>query len=290
MGLGSDSCAAVLSNTLYANLAINAFLSANKACNVAIEQDKEKDPHFYSSCTCSQLKTTTNYGLQVSGYQYVESNGALFTADYPTSSPYVTSVGATQFLTDSSGAVTEEVACSILTGAIITTGGGFSLSQAAEDYQTQAVRGWSSNTSNPFPPSYSYDINNRAYPDVAFNGHNYLIYYSDSTSDNCPCSAGEVDGTSCSSPALAGMISLINDQLLNAGKPQLGFLNYLLYQMAEDQPSAFNDIVSGNNFCNRGWCCQYGYTAVPGWDPVSGLGSPNYQSFLNYVLQAKGMN
>ena len=49
----------------------------------------------------------------------------VFTADYPTSSPYVTSVGATQFLS-ANGKVQQEVACSILTGAIITTGGGFS--------------------------------------------------------------------------------------------------------------------------------------------------------------------
>lgn len=54
-----------------------------------------------------------------------------------------------------------------------------------------------------------------------------------------------VDGTSCASPAFAGLISLINDKLLNAGKTQLGFLNPLLYQMASAMPSAFHDITSG---------------------------------------------
>ena len=99
----------------------------------------------------------------------------------------------------------------------------------------------------------------RAYPDVAFNGHHYLIYFSNVSSDACPCLPTEVDGTSCSAPALSGLITLVNDQLLNHGKSQLGFLNYLLYQMAAEQADTFNDITSGNNNCNRAYCCQYGY-------------------------------
>eukprot|EP00027_Filamoeba_sp_ATCC50430_P004568 CAMPEP_0168555022 /NCGR_PEP_ID=MMETSP0413-20121227/8102_1 /TAXON_ID=136452 /ORGANISM="Filamoeba nolandi, Strain NC-AS-23-1" /LENGTH=702 /DNA_ID=CAMNT_0008585823 /DNA_START=63 /DNA_END=2171 /DNA_ORIENTATION=+ len=287
MGIESDACSSILRS---ANSALNTFVSNNKACNAAIEKDKEKNPHFYSSCACSSLKSYTGGGFQITGYTYSQSNGALFVADYPTSSPYVTSVGATQFITNTAGQVTEEVVCSILTGAIITTGGGFSVYQTAEDYQTQAVIDWYNTAGSTLPPSYSFNTKYRAYPDVAFNGHNYLIYYSDQTSDSCPCSKTVVDGTSCASPAFAGLVTLLNDNLLNSGKTPLGFLNYLLYQMSADSPSTFTDITSGNNFCNRAYCCTYGYTAVKGWDPASGLGSPVYSNFLNYVLSAKGVS
>jgi subtilase family serine protease len=286
MGIESDACNSILHS---ANSALNSFVSNNKACNAAIEKDKENNQHFYSSCQCSALKSLNSGGFQITGYSYSQANGALFVADYPTSSPYVTSVGATQFLTDSSGNIQSEVVCSILTGAIITTGGGFSSFQNSEDYQTQAVQDWYNTAGSTLPPSYSFNTKYRAYPDVAFNGHNYLIYYSDSTSDNCPCTKTVVDGTSCASPAFAGVITLLNDNLLNSGKSPLGFLNYLLYQMVASQPNTFNDITSGNNYCNRAYCCTYGYTAIKGWDPASGLGSPDYPNFLSYVLQAKGV-
>jgi len=58
--------------------------------------------------------------------------------------------------------------------------------------------------------------------------------------------------------------------------------------MVAEQPNTFNDINTGNNYCNRAYCCTFGYTAIKGWDPASGLGSPNYSNFLNYVLAAKG--
>ena len=71
------------------------------------------------------------------------------------------------------------------------------------------------------------------------------------------------NGTSASAPVFAAMISLLNDQLISAGKPALGFLNPLLYSTAI---SAFNDITSGDNFA----CSDYttGFEASNGWDPV----------------------
>lgn len=52
-----------------------------------------------------------------------------------------------------------------------------------------------------------------------------------------------VGGTSCSSPIFASMIALINDRLIAAGKPVLGFLNPFLYA----NPQAFTDITTGSN-------------------------------------------
>jgi tripeptidyl-peptidase I len=50
-----------------------------------------------------------------------------------------------------------------------------------------------------------------------------------------------VSGTSCSSPIFASVIALLNNELLNAGKPVLGFLNPWAYA----NPQAFNDITTG---------------------------------------------
>ena len=48
------------------------------------------------------------------------------------------------------------------------------------------------------------------------------------------------------------------------------------------------DITVGHNKCGAyGWmpvCCETGYTATVGWDPVSGVGSPNIAALREYVL------
>ncbi|TFY67250.1 hypothetical protein EVJ58_g1740 [Rhodofomes roseus] len=78
-----------------------------------------------------------------------------------------------------------------------------------------------------------------------------------------------VDGTSCSSPTFASVVSLLNDELVGSGKPVLGFLNPWLYSTAA---GAFNDITEGSN----PGCGTDGFNATAGWDPVTGLGSPDY--------------
>jgi subtilase family serine protease len=288
MGVGSDNCAVVL-NEPNLNDALNAWAEDNSDCQIGIEYDTRKNPHVYSSCTCDKLKVKASSGISIAPYTFDQNNGAVFAADYPTSSPYVTSVGATQF-TWSGNTVASEIGASILTGAIITTGGGFSSFQAQPSYQSAAVAAYLS-SGVALPPSFSYNPQMRAYPDIAFNGHHYQIFFSNNTDqDTCPCASMPVDGTSCSSPALAGLISLINDKLINAGKSPLGFLNPILYKIASADPSAFTDITSGSNQCNRAYCCEYGYTATTGWDPVSGLGSPVFPKLEAYFLSAKGVN
>lgn len=71
-----------------------------------------------------------------------------------------------------------------------------------------------------------------------------------------------IGGTSASSPTFAGIIALLNDYKLAQDGSTLGFLNPLLYA----NPSAFNDITSGSN----PGCGTNGFTAVAGWDPVTG--------------------
>jgi subtilase family serine protease len=284
MGIGSDACQGVLQDP-NANAALEAFMRRNLACGLTLEEDAYGLPHVWSSCACSSLQSVTSHGYTFSQYTFSPSQGAVFTADYPTSSPYVTSVGATQFV-PGSNPLREETA-SILNGALITTGGGFSSFQPQPSYQAQAVAKYLASPGITLPPSFAYNPNMRAYPDVALNGHNYVVYYSNDTSDQCPCSSMHVDGTSASSPAFAGMITLVNNKLLSMGLSPLGFLNPLLYQMAQEAPEAFTDITSGSNRCNRAYCCIYGWEGAPGWDPVSGLGTINFPQFLDYVMKIK---
>lgn len=77
------------------------------------------------------------------------------------------------------------------------------------------------------------------------------------------------------------MISLTNAYLANQNKPPMGWVNPFLYQYSS---KFFSDVTSGSNKGLSGstncYVCQYGYYAGVGWDPVSGLGTLNLQSFM----------
>ena len=94
--LGSDACAGFL-NDPNADRVISAFFNKNSNCKVNLEKDLEGLYHVYSTCSCQSLQAITQSGYNVAGYVFNRANGPVFTADYPTSSPFVTSVGATQF-------------------------------------------------------------------------------------------------------------------------------------------------------------------------------------------------
>ncbi len=92
-----------------------------------------------------------------------------------------------------------------------------------------------------------------------------------------------VGGTSAATPAFAGMVTLLNQALVSSGaqsKPGLGNINPALYGLARSSAGVFHDIVSGSNIVpcvvstlNCPSTGQFGYSAGPGYDPVTGLGS-----------------
>ena len=75
--------------------------------------------------------------------------------------------------------------------------------------------------------------------------------------------------------ARAGVFAQLNDLVLAKGDPPLGFLNPLIYQNAQ----AFFDVTSGINDEGTG----IGFTAVAGWDPATGMGTPNYAALKEVV-------
>ena len=73
------------------------------------------------------------------------------------------------------------------------------------------------------------------------------------------------------------MVSLLNDARIAAGLSSLGFLNPWLYTKGFN---GLNDIVGGNN----PGCGTDGFTAVKGWDPVTGFGTPNFGLLKDLAL------
>jgi subtilase family serine protease len=209
---------------------------------------------------------------------------------FPASSPWVTAVGATMLNETSSAPFNykkppickdfpcatngTEVVCTFPT-ALITTGGGFSTYSPLPSWQAKQVNAYL-NSSVPLPPRKYFNATNRAYPDISALGHNYVIQWGGM--------AIQVDGTSCSSPVIAGMIALLNSARLNAGKSSLGFINPMLYTAANTK-GIFNDITTGNNKCTENCCSTIGFESATGWDPVTGLGTPNFPALLKYVSQ-----
>jgi len=206
---------------------------------------------------------------------------------FPGASPWVLSIGASM-LTDSNpsdpykfespfcqsvdcSTSTTEIVCSY-PNALITTGGGFSTFLSRPSYQNDVVSAYLASAN--LPPARDFNSTNRGFPDVSALGHNYLITYFGYNTI--------VDGTSASSPVWAGIVTRWNAYRLSNGLSPLGFINPLIYQMYRDEPSAFNDITTGNNDCTES-CCVEGFDAAVGWDPVIGLGTPVYSLMWKYI-------
>ena len=108
----------------------------------------------------------------------------------------------------------------------------------------------------------------RGYPDVSANGVNYVVAVDGAFS--------LIYGTSASAPTFASLVNLINEKRIKAKKAPVGFLNPSLYA----NPQVLNDITKGGN---QG-CGTKGFSSVEGWDPVTGLGTPNYPAMLNLFM------
>jgi subtilase family serine protease len=116
----------------------------------------------------------------------------------------------------------------------------------------------------------------RGVPDVAANGESgtgMALAFSDGGGQRyILVGAG---GTSAAAPFWAGLIALADQE---AGHP-LGFVNPAIYRIARGPlyHKAFHDITTGNNTVTLNGTTITGYQAGPGWDPVTGWGTPDAQ-------------
>lgn len=101
-------------------------------------------------------------------------------------------------------------------------------------------------------------------PDVSANA-NFTFY---TCADQEACLANEYGGTSFATPMWAAYIALVNQQLAANGESTIGFLNPTLYSIGvgSNYDTDFHDITSGTSGS---------YSAVTGYDLVTGWGSPN---------------
>lgn len=101
-------------------------------------------------------------------------------------------------------------------------------------------------------------------PDVSANA-NFTFYV---CADQTTCTANEYGGTSFAAPMWAGYIALVNQQLVSEGQSTIGFLNPTIYaqNVTSSYDTDFHDITSGTSGS---------YSAVTGYDLVTGWGSPN---------------
>lgn len=85
-------------------------------------------------------------------------------------------------------------------------------------------------------------------------------------------------GTSAAAPLWAAVIALADQY---AGR-HLGFVNPALYRIGRSAGyhQAFNDVTRGTNTVEVSGQTITGYQAAPGWDPVTGWGSPNAQGLV----------
>jgi len=203
------------------------------------------------------------------------------TVGWPASDPLVTGVGGTYLCTDALN-TTSRVLDNVSPPANcqgqneeevgwIASGGGFSHVFGTPAYQGTLPAGSTSIGSM------------RGVPDIALQSSSrtgalvYLTLPPDGTSGlicgSAPCSTGwyDIGGTSLACPEWAGLVA-IAAQIHGGG---LGLINPRLYELAADPTSYANDffdVTTGNNQADPS---VPGYPATTGWDPVTGLGTPN---------------
>ncbi|TKA48170.1 hypothetical protein B0A54_01663 [Friedmanniomyces endolithicus] len=136
------------------------------------------------------------------------------------------------------------------------------------------------------------DFGGRGFPDISAHSlyPDYLTVI-----DGVPSPNG---GTSAASPVVAAIFALLNDARFRAGEPALGFANPWLYETAANT-SAINDVINGAALGCGGVDLQTGavlagadiipyatWNATIGWDPVTGLGTPNFGNMKDLALSS----
>lgn len=181
---------------------------------------------------------------------------------YPAEDDYVTAVGGTDLqVTKPGGAWSSETAW-------VDSGGGISQDNIP-------IPAWQQlagviNSSNKGSTTL------RNIPDVAGEA-NFDFYV---CLDQSGCTGG-YGGTSFAAPMWAGFMALVNQQAIANGNPPLGFVNPAIYNLglSSGYSAAFHDITSGGNG---------GFSAVTGYDLVTGWGSPIGAGLISALAGASG--
>jgi kumamolisin len=173
--------------------------------------------------------------------------------DHPSSDPMVLSCGGTQIDAKDRDVVWNDGTGFDTPDGGWAGGGGVSTVFPLPDYQQGAN----------VPASLVSEKVGRGVPDVAMSATDYFVRV-----DGYEGASG---GTSAVAPLMAGLVALLNQ----AGKKRVGFLNPFLY--ANVAKGVVHDVTDGTNAING---TVKGYAAGKGWDPASGLGTPDGAAIL----------
>jgi len=272
------------------------YLVDNHLADVVSQSFSTAEPDFHGAASIQNLRHAFVSGT-AAGVTFLSSSGDNGTENnaktpiknpaaldspsvgWPASDPLVTAVGGTYLCTDGpTGTVVDSSSPGGLCRAFpgqrdvgwTFSGGGYSSIFARPSYQDTLPAG-----STPVGAM-------RGVPDIAYQasaGTGVLIY------DTAPGDNGGSDvndgswyvigGTSSSSPQWAGLVA-IADQM---GGHDLGLIQPKLYSLASgaDHGKYFFDVTTGNNTVSS---TVPGYPATAGWDPVTGLGTPDAAKLL----------
>ncbi|KAI0484995.1 Pro-kumamolisin, activation domain-containing protein [Xylariaceae sp. FL0804] len=267
-----------------------------KVISMSYGQAENDLPVNYSKRQCNEfmklglqghsiLAATGDYGV-ASFPNDGSANGCLgpdstiFSPQYPNNCAWITAVGGTMLYPEQTVLDPESVMHVALSSAPnFSTAGGFSNYYPTASYQKAAVAHYFDNYAPPYPyyeelePDLDtvaglYNRIGRATPDVSANGANFASFLNGE--------AVHFYGSSLASPLFATVITMLNEERAAIGKGPIGFVNPALYA----HPEVLNDITNGTNV----GCGSDGFQAVPGWDPASGLGTPNYPKMKELFL------
>ncbi|KAK6001671.1 hypothetical protein QM012_002161 [Aureobasidium pullulans] len=242
--------------------------SLPQVISISYGDDEQIVPYSYARRVCdgfmqlaargiSVLVASGDDGVGPGGTCFSNSNTsqAMFLPEFPASCPWVTTVGGT-------AGYEPEVAVSRF-----GSGAGFSNYFSMPKYQRSAVDGYLNEIGGLYEGLYNRS--GRAYPDVAAQANHDIIVWEGNVTT--------IGGTSAATPTFAAVIALVNDALIAAGKPPLGFLNPWIYSGAF---SALTDITEGSSI----GCSTSGFPAKIGWYAVTGFGTPNLGKLIAHAF------
>ncbi|KAK3321370.1 peptidase S8/S53 domain-containing protein [Cercophora scortea] len=243
-------------------------------------------PAYYQKRQCDELlklalqgvsvvQASGDTGVGAGGYEDCLGDNDVFTPTALNSCPWITNVGGTTVVKGNT-VYDPEVAVNN-PWQDYSSSGGFSNIFPIPAYQASAISHYFKHHNPPYPYYHNgnwnqtkgiYNRNGRGIPDVSANGDKIAVYWS-----GAPSLSG---GTSASCPIFASLLNRIVEERLKVGKGPIGFVNPVLYMY----PGVLNDITNGSN----PGCGTEGFRAVEGWDPVTGLGTPDFGRMLGLFL------
>ena len=193
-------------------------------------------------------------------------------ANAPSSSPYITTVGATTLSTTGpKGSWESETVWNwglqSSSETYVGTSGGVSSYYSIPSWQTGI-----SMSANAGSTTF------RNIPDVSLVGDNIYVAYGNGTS-------GAFGGTSCAAPLWAGLAAMMNEQAATTGAAPVGFINPAIYALAKGAKysATFHDITTGNDESSSS---PNNYSAVAGYDLCTGWGTPIGQNLIDAMVGA----